>query len=79
MEVRVTESTTQNIWFDDSVALLRSNPTYCGTRSYSLSTNHSFLKISGSTLTLSTNLVADAGTYSNLSILVGLVDYPTVT
>ena len=79
MEVRVTESTTQNIWFDDSVALGRSDLTYCGTRSYSLSTDHSFLIISGNTLTLSTNLVAVAGTYNNLSISVGLVDYPTVT
>jgi hypothetical protein len=79
MEVRVTESTTQDIWFDDSVALGRSDLTYCGTRSYSLSTNHSFLIIIGTTLTLSTNLVADAGTYNNLSISVGLVDYPTVT
>ena len=78
MEVRVTESTTKNIWFDYSVAFGRSNPTYCSTRSYTLSTNHSFLSISGTTLTLSTNSIAFAGNY-NVDITVALVDYSNVS
>ena len=78
MEVRVTESTTKNIWFDYSVAFGRSNPTYCSTRSYTLSTNHSFLIISGTTLTLSTNSIAFAGNY-NVDITVALVDYSNVS
>jgi hypothetical protein len=67
----------QEILFNDTVALGRSDPTYCGARSYSLSTEYGFLSISGTTLTLSTDNIGDAKTY-NLNITVGLVDYSNV-
>lgn len=77
MAVLVSQSTTQDIWFTDTVAINRSDSTFCGTRSFSISPSHSFLSISGSTLTLATNSVTDAGTY-NVNITVGLTSYSEV-
>ena len=43
---------TQDISFLDSIATSRSNPTYCGARTYTFSPTRTFLTISGSTLSL---------------------------
>jgi hypothetical protein len=77
MTVLVSQSTTQSVSFDDSVAVSQGTATFCGTRSYSMTPSYSFLAISGTTLTLSTNAVTDAGPY-NLDLTVGLVSYPAV-
>jgi hypothetical protein len=77
MTVLVSQSTTQDIFTKDSVANAKSDDTFCGTRSYSMSLSNSFLSISGNTLTLSPSAVTDAATY-NMNITVGLVSYPTV-
>jgi hypothetical protein len=43
---------TQDISFLDLIATSRSNPTYCGARTYTLSPTRTFLTVSGSTLSL---------------------------
>ena len=82
MTVLVSQSTTQNVWFDDSYSIGVSIPALCGTRSYSMAPSYNFISIaannSASTLTLSTNAVSDVGPY-NLEITVGLANYTGVT
>ena len=69
---------TQDVSFLDSIATSNSNPTYCGTRTYSFSPAHSFLSISGSTMSLSTTTVSDVNVY-NVDLTVSLTSYSGVT
>ena len=69
---------TQDVSFLDSIATSRSNPTYCGARTYLLSPAHSFLSISGSTMSLSTTNVSDVNVY-NVNLKVSLTSYSGVT
>ena len=69
---------TQDVSFLDSIATSHSNPTYCGARTYSLSPTHSFLSISGSTMSLSTATVSDVNVY-NVDLTVSLTNYPGIT
>ena len=68
---------TQDVSFLDSIATSHSNPTYCGARTYSLSPLLTFLTISGSTMSLSTNTVSDRGDY-NVEMRVSLTNYSGV-
>ena len=69
---------TQDISFSDSVSTSRSDETYCGARTYSLSQTLTFLTISGSTMSLSTANVSDVGVY-NVVMTVSLTSYSGVT
>ena len=69
---------TQDVFFLDSIATFHSNPTYCGDRTYSLSPTHSFLTISGSTMSLSTATVSDVNVY-NVDLTVSLTNYSGVS
>ena len=69
---------TQDVSFLDSIATSRSNPIYCGARTYLLSPTHSFLSISGSTMSLSTTTVSDVNVY-NVDLTVSLTSYSGVT
>ena len=69
---------TQNISFLDSIATSHATPAYCGARTYTLSSTHSFLTISGSTMSLATSIVADVGEYT-VYLTVSLTDYPGIT
>ena len=70
---------TQDITFTDTIATSHSGqPAYCGARTYTLSPTHTFLTISGSTMSLSTATVTDVGTY-NVSLTVSLASYSGVT
>jgi hypothetical protein len=81
MTVLVSQSTTQNVWFDDSYSFGVSVPALCGTRSYSMAPSYNFISIAAnnnsSTLMLSTNAVSDVRTY-NIEITVGLANYTGV-
>ena len=55
---------TQDITFDDTIATANSLPAYCGARTYTLSPNHTFLTLFGTTLSLATSLVSDVGVYN---------------
>ena len=68
---------TQDVSFLDSIATSRAVPAYCGARTYTLSPTHTFLTISGTTLSLATSLVTDVGMY-NVDVTVSLTDYPGV-
>ncbi len=68
---------TQDASFMDSIATSHALLTYCGGRTYSLSPNNSFLVISGSTISLLTNSVADVGV-QNVLMTVSLTSYPEV-
>ena len=64
MAVRIAlPATTQDIAFADSVGTAKTNLAYCGDRTYTLNPVHSFLSISGSTLSLSTSNLNDNGSY----------------
>ena len=65
---------TQDFFFSDSVSTSRSDSTYCGARTYSLSPTLTFLTISGSTMSLSTANVSDVGVY-NVEMTVSLTSY----
>ena len=70
---------TQDISFTDTIATSHAGqPAYCGARTYTLSPTHTFLTISGSTMSLSTATVTDVGTY-NVSLTVSLASYSGVT
>ena len=69
---------TQDVSFLDSIATSHSNPTYCGARTYSLSPTHTFLSISGSTMSLSTTTLSDVNVY-NVNLTVSLTNYSGVT
>ena len=68
---------TQDVSFLDSIATSHAVPVYCGARTYTLSPTHTFLTISGTTLSLATSLVTDVGMY-NVDVTVSLTDYPGV-
>ena len=69
---------TQDVNFLDSISTLRSDSTYCGTKTYSLSPIHSFLTISGSTISLATASVGDVGSF-NVALTVSLASYAGIT
>ena len=69
---------TQDVTFLDSIATGHAVPAYCGLRTYSLTPAHSFLTISGTTMSLLTSLVPDVGLYP-VDITVALTNYPMVT
>ena len=69
---------TQDFFFSDSVSTSRSDSTYCGARTYSLSPTLTFLTISGSTMSLSTANVSDVNVY-NVDLTVSLTSYSGVT
>ena len=69
---------TQDVSFLDSIAFSHSNPTYCGARTYLLSPTHTFLSISGSTMSLSTTTVSDVNVYS-VNLTISLTSYSGVT
>ena len=77
MSINVTGSTTQSISFTNTIATYKAQSWYCGSCKYSLAPSHGFLSISGTTLTLSTSSVSDAGTY-NVTLTVGLALFSTV-
>ena len=66
------------MFFQDTISNGRGDVNYCGTRSYTLSPIKSFLTISDPTMTLSTNLVADIGSYS-MTLSFSLTNYPAIT
>ena len=68
---------TQDVTFADSIATGHSVPAYCGARTYTLLPTYTFLTISGTTLSLATSLVSDAGVYI-VEMMVSLTDYPGV-
>ena len=72
-----TAAVTQDVAFADSVATSHSNVSYCGTRTYTLSPTHSFLTISGTTMSLVTSNVADVRIYF-VDLTVSLSSYPLV-
>lgn len=69
---------SQTLSFPNSIATGHSNPTYCGSRIYTLSPTYSFLTIASDVLTLSTSTVADSGTYNPVTLQVSLQDYPSI-
>jgi hypothetical protein len=79
MSTKVSQSaTTQDISFTDLIGTSHTDQTYCGPRNYSLSPTHTFLTISGSTLTLSTTSVAHVGVFT-VTLTVSLASFPGVT
>jgi len=50
---------------------------YCGAKTYSLDPTYTFLTVSGSIVSLSTNSVSDVKEY-NVDLRVSLTDYPGV-
>ena len=67
----------QDISFLDSIATGLSIPAHCGARNYSLLPTHSFLTISGTTMSLATSTVADVGEYP-INLTVSLTNYTDV-
>ena len=68
---------TQDVWIADSISTSHSNLGFCGGRTYTLSPSLSFLTLSGSTLTLFTNITGDVS--SNIvTMTVSLTDYPLI-
>jgi hypothetical protein len=65
------------VLFLDSVSTAKINNSYCGARTYTLSQTYPWLSISSDTMQVVTSDLATVGTY-NLSITVGLSDYPMV-
>ena len=68
---------TQDVSFLDSIATSHAFPTYCGARTYLLSPTHTFLSISGSTMSLSTTNVNNVGVF-NVDLSVSLTNYSGV-
>jgi hypothetical protein len=68
---------TQNVFFADSIATSHASSTYCGARTYTLSTTYSWLSIASDTMSVVTSNLPDVGTYS-LSLTIGLTDYPSI-
>ena len=68
---------TQDLNFLDSKSTFHGDPTYCGSRTYTLNPNQTFLSISGSTISLSTTSVGDVGVY-NVALTVSLTSYSGV-
>ena len=77
MSIKVSFAQNQDISFADSVATTNGIASYCGARTYILFPIHSFLNISGTTLSLQTSNVADVGVY-NVELKVSLANYPMV-
>jgi hypothetical protein len=68
---------TQDITFADSIATSLSIADHCGTRTYTLSPVHTFLTISGTTISLASSAVTDVGTFT-VDLRVSLADYSGV-
>ena len=78
MEYQVIHAATlQDITFADSIATSHSNESYCGTRTYSLYPNLSFLSYSGTTLSLSTSYPTDVSSQT-VTLTIGLASYTNV-
>jgi hypothetical protein len=71
------DAVTQDITFSDTIASSRSIPSHCGARTYTLIPTHTFLTISGTTLSLATSTITDVGTYT-IDLRVSLADYSGV-
>jgi hypothetical protein len=80
MTVKVTQSVTQDITFQDTKANLHSIPGYCGARVYTFAgvmPSYLSLDASQTILTLSTNNIADVGTHS-ITFTVSLANFTSV-
>jgi hypothetical protein len=81
MSIFVTQSTTQDITFEDTKANFYSIPDYCGPRVINFSggiPSYLSLDVTETTLTLSTSNVLDAGNHT-VTFSVSLLHYPSVT
>ena len=77
ISIKVSVAQNQDIYFADSVATTNGIASYCGARTYILFPTHSFLNISGTTLSLQTSNVAEVGEYI-VELTVSLANYPMV-
>jgi len=68
-------ATTQDATFSDSIAEAHGNPTYCGSRSLTLSPTLSYLTITSPNIVLSTTNVANAGGPISVTLTVKLSSY----
>ena len=75
MNTVVLTPVTQVLTLTNTRATLQNDATHCGNYLLELSPVHPFLTIAGTTMTLSTNLVSETGTYP-LTLKVSLPDFP---